>query len=1119
MPGLQVNSGLIMVNHKISVLIWLIVTFCAVTAQNEQFSFEHISIEQGLSQSSVTSICQDSRGFMWFGTYDGLNRYDGITFKVFKFQPDDSTSISHNGIISIFEDHKGNLWVGTYGGGLNLYNREKESFRRFKADPSDINSLGSDIVRHIFEDQDHNLWVGSWDGGLGLLDREIMRFKPFRHDPDNPNSLVDNRISCISQDKSGCLWIATAGGVSRFDYRNHSFTNYTHDPDNPNSISHNDIAAIHVDPGDDVWIGAWGYGLNRLNNQTGKITRYIKSVDRETGINHNIIRTINSVGPDKVLVGTWGGGLNIFNKKTETFRKIVSDPINPNSISGDFIYSIFTDKTDIMWIGTDFMGVNKYNQLRSSFIHYKYDPLNPNGLNNNSVTAILEDSRGIFWLGTAGGGLNRFNYDNASFSFFVHEPQNPITITNNVIKALCEDTGGNIWVATELGLNRLNPETGDIKRYFPNPDDPNSLSFHNIYSLYVDRKGDLWVGTYSGGLNKYNSKTDQFINYRHDPADPTSISDNYIWNIYEDTKGNFWIGTDNGGLNLFDRNTGKFTRFKNDPDNPHSISDNKAITIYEDKSGRLWIGTTAGLNRFDYGKRIFIKYKEKDGLPSNSVQCILEDDHGNLWISSNNGITKFDPDKKTFQNFNKSNGLQSNEFAVHSGYKAKDGMMLFGGINGFNIFHPDSIKINTHIPEIVITEFRLFNRDIPIDGDSAGTYTLEKSITETESITLAYRENTFSFEFAALDYSSPKDNQYACMMEGFDPKWNFIGNRNFAAYTNLSSGDYTFRVKASNNDGIWNEGGIGLNIKITPPFWGTLWFKIIGAVIVFGVILSGYKIRVNRIKKINRDLEKRVAQRTTQLEEINKELEAFTYSVSHDLRAPLRGLNGFSDILMQDYTKMLDDEGKDYLRRINHASKHMSALIEELLKLSRLSRNEMNVDKIDLGQICQTIADEYIRNNPERNAEIVIEKPLWIWADSGLIKIMMQNLIDNAWKFSSGKPVIKIEIGKQLENSETIIYVRDNGAGFPMDFAEKLFDAFQRYHTQFEGLGIGLATVKRIINRHGGRIWVESQEGAGSAFFFTLPDKAANNNSNTGRRLLSEKSRQIKQSLGRKYSQ
>ncbi|HEM48597.1 MAG TPA: GHKL domain-containing protein, partial [Caldithrix sp.] len=613
-----------------------------------------------------------------------------------------------------------------------------------------------------------------------------------------------------------------------------------------------------------------------------------------------------------------------------------------------------------------------------------------------------------------------------------------------------------------------------------------------IFSICEDKYGYLWLGTYASGVYKFDRRTGETVNYRFNASDSNSIGDNTVWAIHEDRHGDLWLGTNSGGLNRYDRENNRFVRYTSD-ENSNSISDNKVLVIFEDNSGVLWLGTTLGLNKLIRGSDknpdyTFVNFTTKDGLASNTIHGILKDEHGNLWISSNSGISRFNPDSKQVKNFGVSDGLQEYEFNVNSCLKDEaTGKMYFGGINGFNIFHPDSIKDNLIIPNVVITDLKIFNKSVPIDKDINGRVILDRSIINSKEISLNYMDDVFSLEFAALHFSSPEKNLYAYKLEGFETDWNYVDARQRAVtYTNLDPGTYTFSVKASNNDGRWNEEGASLKITIAPPYWKTWWFRFILIALLTVILIALHRLRIRRIRNINRELEERVTKRTEELELTNKELEAFTYSVSHDLRAPMRSINSFSDILIEDYADKIDEKGKDYLSRISSSGKYLGFLIDDMLKLSRVTRTKLTFEEVNLSSMFSSLIEDLKQKEPNRKVILKIANFLVVKGDRSLLRIMLQNLLDNAWKFTSKKPETHIEFGKTQFNNQPVFYIKDNGIGFENKFSDKIFEAFQRLNNDFEGTGIGLATVYRIIQRHGGKIWAEGNKDKGATFYFHL---------------------------------
>ncbi|WP_446368394.1 two-component regulator propeller domain-containing protein [Coleofasciculus sp. G3-WIS-01] len=808
-----------------------------VYAQDYQIKFDHIKVNDGLSQSGVAPILQDSQGFMWFGTQDGLNKYNGYTFKIYKHQEEDSLSLSDNFILSIYEDKEGIIWVGTESGGLNKFDRKTEQFTHYTYDSGNQHSIGNNKVLSIYEDKDEKLWVGTDGGGLNEFNRETEQFTRYTHNLDDPNSLSNDTVLSIYEDKDGTLWVGTnGGGLNEFNRETEKFTRYIHNPDDPNSLSNNIILSIYEDHSDRLWIGTNGGGLNHFNRDTRQFINFRHESDNPNSLSDN---TVNSIVEDRLgnlwlATSSWygnyyGSALNKFNPETKQFTHYTQALAGQNSLSDNIVGYIFKDKSGIIWIGTGFSGVNKLDTKHKKFTGYKYEANNYYSLSDNHVMSIYEDSSGLIWIGTNSGGLNKFNHQTGKFTHYTHDSNNPNSLSSDNVWSIYEDSNGALWVgAFGGGLNKFNRQTGEFTHYIHEPNNPNSLNHNTISSIYEGREGTFWIGTFGGGIDQFNRQTEEFSHYLHNPDDPNSLSDNSVVSIYEDSSGTLWITTFNGGLNKFDRETEKFTRYTHETNNPNSLSYDRVLSINEYPAGTLWLGTYGGgLNKFDIATETFTHYTENDGLPSNSVVGILADDNGNLWLSTGNGLSKFNPEAETFRNYDVGDGLQGNEFDGVKAYaKTKDGAMLFGGLNGFNLFYPDQVKDNPHIPPIVITDFRIFDQ----------TVKLNPAISVAKDIKLSYKDNFFSFEFAALDYTNPKKNQYAYKLEGFDQDWIYSGTRRYASYTNLDPGTYTFRVKGSNNDGVWNEEGTSVAITITPPPWKTGWAYTLYGIAVFGAI-------------------------------------------------------------------------------------------------------------------------------------------------------------------------------------------------------------------------------------------------------------------------------------------
>ncbi|MCH8011501.1 MAG: histidine kinase [Candidatus Marinimicrobia bacterium] len=853
-------------------------------AQHHDIKFDHISVDQGLSQSSVRCILQNKKGFMWFGTDDGLNKYDGYGFTVYKHDPSNSNSLSHNYINSIYEDESGILWIGTWGGGLNKYDPVTETFTRYQQNPSNPNSLSHNYVNAIIEDKAGILWVAT-QVGLNRLDPVTESFIHYMHDPSNPNSLSHDYVNSIIEDRTGMLWIGTKEGLNRIDPQTESFTHYKHNSSDPNSLSHDNVVIIYEGESGTLWIGTGG-GIDKFDRTREKFIHYKHDPSDATSI---IPGVIYSIYEDRIGV-LWivGDGVSRFDPQTEKFTNYLHDPGNPYSISYSTILTIYEDRSGTLWFGSLLQGLNKYDRYKHKFELYKHDPDNPNSLAFHDVRAIYEDRNGILWIGA--GGLNRLDREKNKFTHFKNNPN-----------AIFEDRFGVLWIGAG-GLRKFDRATETVTTYQHDSLNPNSFTEGSVLSFCEDKSGVLWIGTFSG-LEKYDRESETFMHYKHNPDIPNSLSDNRVQAIYEDKRGNLWIGTWNGGLNRFDREKEEFIRYQHDPSNFNSISNNTIHYIWEDDDGNLWIATRGGgLNKFNPETEIFTHYREKDGFPDDWVYGVLGDDEGNLWFSTNKGIARFNPESGELREYSVEDGLQSNEFNFGVCYKSPSGEMFFGGVNGFNTFFPDQVEDNPYPPQIVLTDFKLFNK--PVITGANGSSPLQKPISYIDDVNLSYNENFFSFEFVALHYANPERNQYAYKLEGIDEDWIYSGTRRFARYTNIGPGEYVFRVKASNSDGVWNEKGISLRLTITPPFWKTSWAYGFYVLFLLSALYGVDRFQTVRLKReANREAEERFKIERAKTEEREKIYKQAAADFHDQVSGEVGIINMFSELIKLDLEK------------------------------------------------------------------------------------------------------------------------------------------------------------------------------------------------------------------------
>ncbi len=811
--------------------------------------FETLSVENGLSQSTVRAIVQDTQGFMWFGTEDGLNKYDGYSFTHYKHDPENPASISDSAINSIYLDSLGQLWVGT-ASGLDRFARQDETFEHFLADPNLSDSAGEISISAITEDRSGNLWFGTGDQGLMQFKRSDGAFVSHKNDPGRPESLISNQITALTPDPSGGIWVGTTAGLDFYDPVSAEFVHYRQDVNNSQGLSSLRISALFQDRSGILWVGTEDDGLYRLNPSTGLFNHYQPSSTDPYSISSHNIRVVYEDKNGRLWIGG-RNGVNLFNRESERFTRYQRDPGNSSSLSNDYVLSIYADRSGVLWFGTFGGGLSKYVQANERFNLFERQPSVASSLSNDIVYAVLEDEAGVVWIGTMDGGLKRLDPVTGNFTSLTNNPADPNSLANNDVRALLMDQSGMLWIGTYGGgLCLYDPRTGRFTRYLHNPNRPDSLSESRVTALYEDRAGNLWVGTRSGGLNLMDPQSGRFTRFLPNPQDSSSLGGDFVQAIYEDGEGKLWVGT-HDGISVLDPETRRFTRFSHDPDVPGSLSNNRVLSFYEAPDGTMWVGTlNGGLNRFDRAARTFKSYRQQEGLPDDSVYGILADQAGYLWLSTKRGISRFDPRTEVFRNYDRRDGLQSTDFSPGAYFQSRQGWMYFGGVQGFITFDPSLVRDNPVAPPVVITAFKKFNQ------------TERTDLAQNETVTLSYLDNFISFEFAALDFSAPEKNRYAYMLQGFDKDWVEAGTRRYASYTNLRGGTYVFRVMGSNPDGVWNTNGATLEIIVIPPLWERWWFIGSLALILVGGAAGGYRLRIMNIQRQNRYLEEQVRERT-----------------------------------------------------------------------------------------------------------------------------------------------------------------------------------------------------------------------------------------------------------------
>ncbi len=1023
--------------------------------------FETISLEQGLSQSVVTVTFQDSQGYLWFGTQDGLNRYDGYHFTVFRPDPDDPSSLSDRMILDMVEDTRGILWIGTMLGGLNRYDRQSGIFTHYQHDPGDPASVGGNCIRALEIDQDGRLWVAS-DGGLDTFDTQNGTvLAHYQHDPAVAVSLLSNAITDVLHDQSGVLWVASDMGLSYQLTANDPFVSFTHDPADPSSLMGSKVNHIFEDRHGDLWLGT-ELGLERLDRQSLTFEHYKASPTTPGSLSNPGVASILEDRNGGLWVAT-ADGLNLLDRQSGYFTIYRHRTSDPSSLSSSMIASLYEDQEGILWIGTFGGGLSKLDPGRNKFPLLQYDTTDPKSI---SSFGLIEDHTGQMWFALYGQGLLRLNRGTGQFTLYRHDPKDPEnSLLDNFVVSVSESQDGTIWIASNQGLNALDPKHGQFIHYRNNdsqPGDPNHLGGGAVNYTLEDRQGRLWIAMPTG-LDCFDRSTGIFTHYTYNPGALSSLSKPNVAYIYESQVGEIWLGMYESGLSRLDPGTGQLTHYQNNPDDPASISSDAVLVIMQDHSGTMWLGTTEGLNEFDPQTGTARHFTVKDGLPNDVIYGIVEDDQGYLWLSTNFGLSRFDPATGIARNYDFNDGLQSDEFNTYAFAKTSQGEIVFAGIGGTNIFKPGDIQENKYVPPVVLTQLTQGGELVKID----------QSANPMPRATLHWPYNYFEFEIAALSYSNPAKNQYAYYLEKFDQGWVDSGTNNTGRYTNLPGGSYVLHVRGTNSDGVWNESGVSLAISVIPPAWQTWWFRVVAVVLVLGGAFTIYRLRMRSIERYNRQLRQQVDERTHEIEalfEKTKELAIVEERnrLARDLHdsakqkafAALAQLGAVRSMITHDsnaaQSHLLEVEDLVY-----EVIQELTFLIQEMYPMALKEKGLI------------TILREYIyewesRNEIHVNLAVSHEQRLPLEIEQALYRIAQESLANIARHSHASR--VSINLNYKDKDSEMVIM--DNGCGFSLDQ---------------KPAGVGLRTMRERATMIGGSVEISSSPGKGTTVRVHVP--------------------------------
>lgn len=1029
--------------------------------------FNHLTMENGLSQNSVMAIAQDKNQFVWMGTRHGLNRYDGYRFKIYNSSSDSPSSISDNVITSLLSDSKGRLWIGTENG-LNIYNEKTDRFLRINK-KSSAKSFSCDSVECLYEDQQKNIWIGTYNGLNLVLNAEKQLFKKFLFDRTEHRTGV-NIIFSIFKDDQQNLWVGTFNGLVRIyqEKGKYRFEIFRHKANDPKSISSNAVKSIVIDNQKRLWLGTYN-GLNLFDYKHKTFTRYQTSVTDPNSIVNNDIRKLMCDRAGNIWIGTQEG-LSILDPNKLKFSNYRYDPEQNSGLSQNSIHSIFQDLNGSMYVGTFYKGVNVVYPSATPFTVYR-NSKKQQGLSSNIVSAMAEDKLHNLWIGTEGGGLNYINRSTHTFTYYKSEPSNPNGLNSNLIKTLCLDKNDQLLVGTHRGgLYVFNPAAHTFRKITNVKDVKNTPGGAEVIAITEDSNGTVWVGS-RDGLSTLSKTNGVYASSTVKSVLEKNLRNKYIQVIFEDQAKNLWIGT-RAGLYEYNPAAKRITAYYQDKTNTKGLKSEYINCIMQLKNGNICIGTAlGGLSIFDKQSKRFKNYNEEDGLPNSNVFGIIEDEEKNLWISTDKGLSKLVTSTGKFINYTKSDGLAGNNFNIGSFLKDSHGELFFGGYDGLTAFYPKQIDINKNVSPITFTGLKLFNQPVEVNGGNA---ILKEDIKDIHQITFKHDENDFTIDFALLNYIKPEKNSYSYILKGHSKDW-VKTDIPSASYADLPSGDYTFIVKGNNNDGNPSDKAASLKITILPPFWATWW-----AYFIYLAFFSGLLFLIVRYLFV-----RALLKRTEDMQKMK--LNFFTY-VAHEIRTPLTLILGPLENLSSQY--QTDTELNRQIIPIKNNANRLMRLITELMDFRKAETGHLNLHVTEDNIIAFIneifISFAHLAQANDIQYEFIHEQEnINLFFDKRQLEKVMFNLLSNAFKFCGKGGEISVSV---LESSDEVtISISDNGTGIPAESLKGLFrDYFQVDEQQSQiGTGIGLALSKAIVEEHQGSIAVESTPAENGSRGFT----------------------------------